>query len=258
MLSQNARKGICWGRVWHSDGNGSCHIGPAAGESESGKTSASSKTFCEDEVLCEEFVKPLEETAYEQNYLDCLLSDDEPLEKELVKTLTVEEEFTEWFAPFFFKASGSDEKVDAYDLQQVMADVFQEHFSKAEEFSLEACRSMVSMMDFDRSGNLSYGQFKKLWPKIMQWKECFTRFDGDVSVTIDRQELNSAMQALNFDLNDQSLDMLIARYVNKSKSINLDCFFQICTRVTALAEDYHLFKEEHISLNELLLTSLYN
>ena len=214
----------------------------------------------EEEEIVEEFLKPLQDidddTAYEEQYLDNLLW--EPVHVTPVQPINKQDEFAEKFAPFFFKVSGKDERVNAYELQMVMAFIFKKHFSKSEDFSLEACRSMISMMDFDRSGHLCFDEFKMLWGRIMRWKKCFEKFDGDLSVTIDRDELNSAMQDLNFELNHETLDMLIARYVNKSGTINLDDFIQICARVTSVAEDYLLFNGRNFTLDEMLLTSLYN
>lgn len=37
-------------------------------------------------------------------------------------------------------------------------------------FSKDVCRSMVAMMDVDRSGKLGYGEFKELWIDIRNWK----------------------------------------------------------------------------------------
>ena len=52
---------------------------------------------------------------------------------------------------------------------------------------------MISMMDFDRSGNLCFVEFEKLLGHIMLWKKCFAKFDSDSSAIIDKGELNSAM-----------------------------------------------------------------
>lgn len=37
-------------------------------------------------------------------------------------------------------------------------------------FSKDVCRSMIAMMDWDRSGKLGFEEFKKLWIDIRQWK----------------------------------------------------------------------------------------
>lgn len=37
-------------------------------------------------------------------------------------------------------------------------------------FSKDVCRSMIAMMDWDRSGKLGFEEFKSLWIDIRQWK----------------------------------------------------------------------------------------
>lgn len=37
-------------------------------------------------------------------------------------------------------------------------------------FSKDVCRSMIAMMDWDRSGKLGFEEFKCLWIDIRQWK----------------------------------------------------------------------------------------
>jgi hypothetical protein len=37
------------------------------------------------------------------------------------------------------------------------------------EFSKEVCRSMVAMLDYDRSGKLRMDEFKKLMYEIAKW-----------------------------------------------------------------------------------------
>lgn len=39
-------------------------------------------------------------------------------------------------------------------------------------FSKEICRSMIAMMDADRSGKLGYEEFKSLWLDVCNWRVC--------------------------------------------------------------------------------------
>lgn len=46
----------------------------------------------------------------------------------------------------------------------ILAELAQQGFPK------DVCRSMVAMMDADRSGKLGYEEFKELWVDIRNWK----------------------------------------------------------------------------------------
>lgn len=37
-------------------------------------------------------------------------------------------------------------------------------------FSKDVCRSMIAMLDADRSGKLGFEEFKILWENIRNWK----------------------------------------------------------------------------------------
>jgi Ca2+-binding EF-hand superfamily protein len=41
-----------------------------------------------------------------------------------------------------------------------------------DDFSKEVCRSMIAMMDVDRSGKLNFEEFQILWAAIRYWKVC--------------------------------------------------------------------------------------
>jgi len=57
------------------------------------------------------------------------------------------------------------------------------------DFSLEACRSMVAMVDRDRNGKLDYEEFRSMWTTVMQYKSNFKTFDKDGSGDMNAVEL---------------------------------------------------------------------
>ena len=114
------------------------------------------------------------------------------------------------------------------------------------------------MTDFDRSGNLDFMEFKKLWPKIMEWKHCFETFDQDRSSTIDRKELMQVLNQLDVQLNSETIDLVVARYVNKRGTINLDDFIQVCARLTSIVDSYWRFQRNDLTFEEMMMGSLYN
>lgn len=47
---------------------------------------------------------------------------------------------------------------------------------KFDGFSAETCRSLIAILDDDRSGKLGYDEFKQLWNDLRMWKVCIKKF----------------------------------------------------------------------------------
>jgi len=60
-----------------------------------------------------------------------------------------------------------------FHLDIVQSSSFPHPETKNEGFSKDVCRSMVAMMDVDRSGKLGFEEFKTLWIDIRHWKVKF-------------------------------------------------------------------------------------
>lgn len=67
-------------------------------------------------------------------------------------------------------------------------------------FSKDVCRSMIAMMDWDRSGKLGFEEFKRLWIDIRQWK-VITLINHIFEVeTIEMKSLNNEILWLFYRL----------------------------------------------------------
>ena len=63
--------------------------------------------------------------------------------KRAEKKVSSKPTFDDMFGFFFYKVAGKDEKLNSFELQQVMSMAFHKEFPTASSFSLEACRSMI-------------------------------------------------------------------------------------------------------------------
>ncbi|KAA0192707.1 hypothetical protein HAZT_HAZT000398, partial [Hyalella azteca] len=90
---------------------------------------------------------------------------------ERVKPASEEEaaEQDERIRGFFAKVAGEDLEIDWSELQSVLNYAMKREF-EFEGFSKDICRSMISMMDVDRSGKLGLREFIRLWTDIRTWK----------------------------------------------------------------------------------------
>lgn len=164
--------------------------------------------------------------------------------------------FDEKFKGFFEKVAGSDGEIDAFELQRILNQAFKAEI-EGKELSLEACRSMVAMVDVDRSGRLEYPEFRELWTTIMEWKNNFKTYDKDGSGDMNAIELRGALAKLGFKLSTPVLSSLTLRYANRKGNINFDDFLQICCRIKSTFESYLGYQGKSFSLDDYIMSAVY-
>lgn len=202
-----------------------------------------------------------DERSEEEMYLE-YLDQDEPIKtSSKLNNENPDDVFAEKFAVLFYKVTGKDEVLDAYELQMVMKRIHANELETfhGKTFSLETCRCMVSSIDKNRRGYLNFDQFKRLWFQIMYWKNLFEDCDLNNDDKIDFQELQIAAGKLGFTLKDETLQLLINRYVNRSGTLNLDDFCGICSKLVALKQNFDDMSnsEKELTYDRYLIGCLY-
>lgn len=140
---------------------------------------------------------------------------------------------------FFKKVAGEDLEVNWEELKNLLDTTFKTEFG-FEGFSKDICRSMIAMMDADRSGKLGYDEFQQLWKSIGHWREVFRKFDADRSGTLNSLELRKALQFAGFSVNSRALQALVLRYGNKEGALLFDDFILCAIKLKCMIE---VFKE---------------
>lgn len=158
--------------------------------------------------------------------------------------------------PFFEKVAGADAEIDAFELCEVLTMVLKKDYPDMKQCSLEACRSMVAMVDRDRSGRLNFEEFRELWTTVLQWKNAFKQAD-DGSGDMTCNELRSALAKLGFKLSTPALSSICLRYANKRGNVSLDDFIQICCRVKSTFESYLSYQGKSFSLDDYIQSAIY-
>ncbi|GIY53238.1 calpain-B [Caerostris extrusa] len=133
---------------------------------------------------------------------------------------------------FFASIAGEDLEVDCYELQEILDFALKKEFT-FDGFSLDVCRSMVAMMDVDRSGKLGLEEFKGLWADIRTWKNVFKQYDIDHSGSLNTIELRAALHSAGYRLNFHVLRALVLRYGKKGK-INFDDFIMCAVKLKTM------------------------
>ncbi|CAG9855571.1 unnamed protein product [Phyllotreta striolata] len=133
----------------------------------------------------------------------------------------------------------------------------------ASGFSKDICRSMVSMLDKDRSGKLGYVEFKHLWGLIRQWKNVWSMYDQDKSGTFSGFEFRDALTSAGYKVNSKILNILMHRFGNKTGQLEFDDFVMCSIKLKTMID---IFKEKDtggkntasFSFEEWLETTLYS
>jgi len=161
----------------------------------------------------------------------------------------------------FKKISGVDMEVDAYELKDIINSVFQKEF-KFDGFSDETCRSMVAMMDIDKSGKLGFDEFKKLWFDLNIWKAAFKKHDRDNNGSFNSYELRAVFNACGYKLSNACFNALVQRYSRRDGKIYFDDMIHCIVRLKTMFEVFVEQKEDDgkadFTLDEFIQITMYS
>nr|XP_045588080.1 calpain-B-like [Procambarus clarkii] len=136
---------------------------------------------------------------------------------------------------FFSKVAGEDLEIDWKELQDVLNFALKREFN-FEGFSKDVCRSMIAMMDVDRSGMLGLQEFLQLWTDIRVWKNAFKLHDKDGSGLLCSFELRQALNSAGYRLNNHICNALMLRYGDKEGRISFDDFIMCSVKLKTMME----------------------
>ncbi|XP_076262773.1 calpain-A-like isoform X1 [Rhynchophorus ferrugineus] len=105
-------------------------------------------------------------------------------------------------------------------------------------FSKDICRSMIAMLDTDRSGKLCYPEFKQLWCSLRNWKNAWMLFDKDKSGTFCGFEFGEAIEAAGYHVNNKLLNALMHRY-GKDGEITFDDFLMCAIKLKTMIDIFN-------------------
>jgi Ca2+-binding EF-hand superfamily protein len=137
----------------------------------------------------------------------------------------------------FKKLAGADGEVDGEELQDLLTATLASDLGHS-VFSLEACRSMITMLDEDKNGTLSYDEFTNLLATVAKWKKMYFKFDRDRSGTLEKAEVAAAINSLDYDISPKAMNVLFNRFARKRKYMGLDDFCSCLSRVKIMSDTY--------------------
>uniref|UniRef100_A0A1A9ZRB7 Calpain catalytic domain-containing protein n=1 Tax=Glossina pallidipes TaxID=7398 RepID=A0A1A9ZRB7_GLOPL len=110
-----------------------------------------------------------------------------------------------------------------------------------EGFSKDVCRSMVAMLDADKSGKLGFEEFEALLTDIAKWKAVFKVYDVYKTGWIDGFQLRAALSSAGYHLNNRILNALVHRYGSRDGKIAFDDFLMCTVKIKTYMD---IFKDK--------------
>ncbi|XP_066282225.1 calpain-3-like isoform X2 [Branchiostoma lanceolatum] len=149
------------------------------------------------------------------------------------------------FTKFFESIAGEDMEIDAFELKKMLDQALKKELSYFEfsGFNLELCRSMVALMDDDKSGMLGLDEFFDLWSDIKLWTGVFKMFDADKSGDFDTYELRLALEHVGFKLKNTIFQQVVLRYKADDNTISFPDFIALTIRLKAMFKAFATFMD---------------
>ncbi|XP_075214527.1 calpain-A-like isoform X2 [Lycorma delicatula] len=196
--------------------------------------------------------------------VDVRIKEEEPEEPEEKK------ESEERIKQFFGKLAGDDMEVDWMELKEILDYAMRNEipnttgpssliqqilstfcgslcqdtpFAQAfelppEGFSKDVCRSMIAMMDYDRSGKLGFDEFKHLWIDVRKWRSVYRLYCKEETGYLSAFELRQALNSAGYHLNNHILNILVHRYASKDCKISFDDFIMCAVRLKSMMDQF--------------------
>lgn len=164
----------------------------------------------------------------------------------------------------FAQLAGPDMEVGATDLMNILNKVLSKHTElKTDGFSLDTCRSIVSVMDSDTTGKLGFEEFKYLWNNIRKWQCVFKQYDRDRSGSLGGSQLREALQAAGFQLNEQLYQMIVRRFGSEDGGMDFNNFISCLVRLDAMFRAFKSLDGDadgliQVSIREWLQLTMYS
>ena len=166
-------------------------------------------------------------------------------------------EVDEKFLTLFKGVAGEDLEIDAFELHKLLGSVFKRDFGEVKDFSIECCRSLIVMVDRDRSGKLDFAQFKDLFQWLMEKRKVYKKYENNQSWDMDAADLKDVIASLGFEICEETINLLAVKYRNRRQRINFDDFLQICARVQSCHDSYCSYQTVGDTFDEFAMHVIY-
>ncbi|XP_025905772.1 DNA polymerase alpha subunit B [Nothoprocta perdicaria] len=126
-------------------------------------------------------------------------------------------------------------EISVTELRTILNRIMGKHKDlRSKGFSVEACRSMVNLMDKDGNGKLGLLEFNVLWNRIRSYLAVFRKFDLDKSGSMSAYEMRLALEAAGFKLSKRLHELIVTRYAEPDLALDFDSFVCCLVRLETM------------------------
>ncbi|XP_038654818.1 calpain-11-like [Scyliorhinus canicula] len=122
-------------------------------------------------------------------------------------------------------------EINAATLQKILNEVFLKGQPTLAGFSLDNCRGIVLTMDLSGTGRLDRHNFRRLWEKLVLFKDMFHQSDVEGTGFLRPIQLSNSLQGAGFEVTSSALNLMALRYGDSSGRITLESFINCFLRV---------------------------
>ncbi|XP_059838683.1 calpain-9-like isoform X2 [Hypanus sabinus] len=152
-------------------------------------------------------------------------------------------------------------ELDAAGLQKVLNQVFLRDEVAAEGFSLDHCRGMALLINFDSLGKLNKHDFRCFWGKIEALKKLFHERDIEGSGLLDMNSLFDCLYDMGYPAGMSGQKLMSLRYADPLGRVSLESFIHCCLRVEFATKMFNKLSRGQpglsLSANEWMLFTTY-
>ncbi|KAF1470099.1 Calpain-14, partial [Pygoscelis antarcticus] len=133
----------------------------------------------------------------------------------------------------------SNPEINAVQLQRILNNISWRNFQSFRlSFSLDACQSILALLDLNASGTLSIQEFRVLWKRLLFYLEVFQKRDTNRSGKLDLVELHAAVQETGISLSSEVCNLMAIRYGDPDLKISFESFVCFMLRVEIMGEAF--------------------
>ncbi|XP_071748375.1 calpain-11 isoform X4 [Lepeophtheirus salmonis] len=149
--------------------------------------------------------------------------------------------------------------IDATILYKVLRNNWKTYL--LERPSLELCKSLVMLRDFNISGRLNMTEIPAIFHLLQFWKSAFLKYAQNQTSKTSSFNLRFILWEAGVTVSNKVLECLILRFV-KNKIISSESYMTVMVRLHLAHERYHSIdtkmKGNPLSLEEMILMTIYS